>query len=285
MKTQRRHELKESDLSHALDVARTYVDEHGKRIALAIVVVGAVVIGTALSVRSQGAAIEDHWRQKDELRFDDVEIGRESLDVLANLIDTSRDEQFLLTGLIDLGQQALRLAGQVDVPPDREFNDTARDAFEQLLGRFGDNPLAVGVAHLGLATVEENLFTVDRSPSRKTNAANHLTAIIEDPALDGIPFKRMAMDRRAALDSTFTPVIFAEPPAGDPVEPRALADDAIQVIPAPFAPTSAAPDTVESKPANLDQTGDAETPTDDQAPQTDPGNAEDRDGDPPDSPQ
>lgn len=264
MKAQRRHELKENDLSHALLVARDYLDEHGKQIGLAVVVVGAVVIGTALTVRSKGAAIEDHWQRKEELRFTDVEVGRESLAALKNLIQESKDEQFLLESLIDLGQHSLRLAGDVVVPPDQKLNEEARKAFEQLLERFGDKPFASGVAHLGLATVEENAFTLDRKASRKADADRHLSVIIEDPALDGLPFKRIAMDRRAALDVTFVPVVFVEPEVEELTVPDSGTGPAELVIPAPFQSTL-------EEGAPVDLLPDADEPVESDSPDTPPG--------------
>ena len=38
MKAERRHELKENDLAHALAVAREYLDDHGARIGMYVLV-------------------------------------------------------------------------------------------------------------------------------------------------------------------------------------------------------------------------------------------------------
>ena len=72
MKAERRHELKENDLAHALEVARKYLDEHGKRIGFTVVVVVAVVAGVGLTVRSRAAAGEDMRRRRGALKFDGV---------------------------------------------------------------------------------------------------------------------------------------------------------------------------------------------------------------------
>jgi len=224
MKAERRHELKENDLAHALEVARKYLDEHGKRIGIAVVIVAAVVAATALTVRSQTAAMEDNWRRKGELSFEDPEVGRESLAALAAMVQQASDERFILAALIEQGRQALRLAQKVPAGPDPEFNERAREAFLQLRTRFGDNPLAIGIAHLGLATVAENEFVLDGDLAHKTEAMKHLAAVVDDPALDLMPFKRTAMDRMAALNETFTQVDFEypappdTPAAGEPMD-------------------------------------------------------------------
>ena len=104
-------------------------------------------------------------------------------------------------------------AQEVENPPDEEFNAMARRAFEHLLDRFPDSPLAIGRARCGLATVEENAFVLDGDLSHKERALAHLRAIIDDEALSLTPFVRIAADRIETLDETFTPVTFAPPPA------------------------------------------------------------------------
>ncbi len=211
MKAERRHELKENELAHAFSVAGAYLDENGKQIGLVVVIVGAVIAAVAFGVRSRAAAIEDVWRRKAQLQFEDLEVGRESLSELALMIQDVSDEHFVFAGLLQQGQQALRLAQQVPDPPDGELNQQAREAFEQLVERYADNPLAIGIAYTGLATVEENEFVLDGDLVHKEKAEGYLLKIIETEALNAFPFKRMAMDRRKALDDTFTMVEFEYP--------------------------------------------------------------------------
>ena len=94
MKTQRRHDLKENDLVHALQTGRDYLDQNGRRLGLAVVVVAAVIAVTALSVRSQTSANEDRWRQLGELAFDTTESGRDSIKILGDLVKEASDGQF-----------------------------------------------------------------------------------------------------------------------------------------------------------------------------------------------
>lgn len=211
MKAQRRHELRENDLAHALEVARKYLDENGKKIGFALVVAIAVIAVTGLIARSQTAATEDRWRSLSELSFQNPEVGRDSLATLHALIRDTTDERFMMSGLIRQGHESLRLALDVQVPPDRELNDSAREAFTQLRDRFSDSPLASGLARLGLATVEENSFVLDGESSHKEAARMHLDAVAGDARMDSLPFKRMAMDRLAVIDEIFTPAVFDDP--------------------------------------------------------------------------
>ena len=229
MKAERRHELKENDLAHALEVAQTYLAERGGRI---LFVVGAVVVVIAIvsiSVRSRAAALEDAWQRKRSLVFENVEEGRRSLETLDAITKDAGDPTFVLTSLIDLGTQALRLAQEVDLPPDPELNEKARKAFEQLLVQFGNNPMAFGAAHCGLATVEENAFVLDGGLAHKEQALQHLQAVTDNPAVRGLPFHRLALDRQKQLDKVFTVVRFQ--PA--PIEEGLAEGEPVTITPAP----------------------------------------------------
>ena len=233
MKRGRRHELKENDLLHALEVAREYLEKNSKQIGFTVILVAAVIVAAMLGLRSRAVASEDLWRRKNQLSFDDPEIGKESLEALVTMTQGVSDRQFVFSSLIDQGLQALRLARDVPFPPDRELNETARRAFEQLLEQFGDNPLAAGLAHNGLATVEENAFVLDEDPAHKKRAEGHLSVIIDDPALNAMPFKRVAMDRRKALDETFTTIVFDySPREQEPADQKPVPGMPIRIEPA-----------------------------------------------------
>jgi hypothetical protein len=211
MKAQRRHELRENDLAHALGVAWDYLNDNSTQILVAVIVVGAVIVAGLFSLRSRAAALEDIWQRRSQLSYESTEVGLASLDALAAMTKDVSDERFVLTSLLEQGQQALRLTQQVSAPPDPGFNDRARDAFGQMLSRFKDSPLAIGLAHTGLATVEANAFVLDGDMAHKERFERHLTAVIDDPALNGMPLQRMALDRRNAVDATFTRTEFVYP--------------------------------------------------------------------------
>jgi len=205
-----------------IETARDYVTENGTKIGVVILVAVAVVAVVSISIGTRTANIEDAWRRKGQLAFENPEDGRRSLDRLSTMLRESKDESFVLSGLMDQGLVALRLAQEVDAAPDPDLNAKARSAFESLLARFKDNPLAFGVAHTGLATVEENDFALDTEMAHKDRAKAHLQAVLDNPALSSMPFFRLASDRLERLDDVFTFVRFASPPEPQVEEPIAI---------------------------------------------------------------
>jgi hypothetical protein len=211
MKAERRHELRENDLAHALSVARDYLEQHSRQITIFAVVALALFAVVSFAMRSQVAAHEDVWRRKNSLSFDGPDKGRKAVDSLLTMVGESSDQQFVLDGLLDAGRQALRLAREVPLPPDRELNNFARRTFEELLRRFPGNPLAVGVALAGLATVAENDFLLDHAAVHKDRAEEYLTRLSTDALFNGLPFQRLALDRLKTLSE-----IHFQPPQPPP---------------------------------------------------------------------
>ncbi len=230
MKSERRHELRENDLAHAIAVVRRYLGDNGKQVATLAVAVIAVIVVVGIALGSRAATREEAWLQMNSLSFNTVEEGRQSAAALGQIIEEASDDDFVLVALMDLGRKALGLTQQVDDAPDRELNDKARKAFETLLVRFGENALAFGTACSGLATVEENEFVMDHDPVHKERARKHLADMVENPALNNMPFHRIALDRLRTLDSTFTLIRFE--PALEPEE----TEDVATATPSPVSP-------------------------------------------------
>lgn len=237
MRADRRHELKENDLAHALELAREYLDRNGKRLGIVVLAVLAVAVTVTLTMRTRAASLEDAWKQKVALTYENVEDGKQSLDKLSALLRDSSDPSFVMSALIDQGLQSLRLAQEVPLPPDGNLNDRAKSAFDQLLARFGHNPIAQGTARLGLATVAENEFAIDGSIAHKETARDQLTAVVEHPALATLPYHLLARERLEQLDDTFTVVRFSAAP---PPEPEPPAEPVVQ--PTTITPTPISPD-------------------------------------------
>ncbi len=233
MKSQRRHELRENELAHALSVVRQYLKDKGSSLGLAAVIVMAVVSVLIVAVRSRATAVERVWQDKSSLRYDNPETGRASLERLRSMVNEVSDESFILASLFDIGREALRLAQLAPVPPDPTLTTWAEQAFHDLLERFPNNPLAVGVALSGLATVEENRFVLEEDLSHKARAREYLVRIIDHELLAGMPFQRIAVDRRKSLDAVFSRVRLQYPTlpdsekvdAGKPDDPDAALVD------------------------------------------------------------
>lgn len=214
MKASRRHELKENELAHMIESAKTFFDERGKSILLVVVAAAAVIWIASFGLRSRATQHADEWARKMALEFDstDLEKGRGALQSLASLARESSDKALVLSALIDQGTFALDLASGVESPPDLGLNDQAKQAFERLLSEYRGNPLAEGIARCGLATVAENAFALDGQSAHKQTALGHLEAVRDNTdAFTGTPFMTIALERLNNLDEVFTKIDFAPP--------------------------------------------------------------------------
>lgn len=221
MKAERRHELHQNELVRVLEQSRDFFNTYGKYIAGGIIVVALAYAGVRMLQRSRQSTLDEAWRQKEQLVFTgDVTAAKESLEKLARLTRESSDESFVLMGLIDQGTIALRKSAEAATPPDRELNQVARAAFEELLRRFPNNPLALGVGHCGLATVEANEFVLDGDVAHKDRARRHLETVQSTELLNGTPYQTRAIEQLARLDKVFTPVVFAPPLPPEPPTPQ-----------------------------------------------------------------
>jgi hypothetical protein len=212
MKAERRHELKENDLVHFLSTTMEAAKQRGQTIGIIVVGIAAVAVAGTWAMSSRTQASVDAWASKANLTFPNPQEGLLSLESLVSLRRASSDETFVLTCLVDQGAIALDLAGQASPAPDPKLNAMAKDAFNELLSRFGNQLVAAGVGHSGMATAAENDFAIDHDPSHKEVARRHLKAITENAAMfSGTPFMDNALARLNNLDRVFTPVTFAPP--------------------------------------------------------------------------
>ncbi len=213
MKTERRHELKENDLAHFLSTTMEAAKQRGQTIVVIVVGIAAVVVVGTWTMSSRSQANVDAWASKRNLTYPNPQDGRLALENLALLRRGSSDKTFVLDCLTDQGAIALDLANRASPAPDPQLNELAKDAFEELLELFGNQLVAAGVGHSGMASVAENEFALDRNPAHKEEARRHLKKITENVALfSGTPFMDNALSRLNDLDRVFTPVTF-EPPA------------------------------------------------------------------------
>jgi hypothetical protein len=261
MKAQRRHELRENDLVHYLKETKNYLDEHGSKIVVGIIVVAVVVSVGLWVVRSRSRALGEAYISMSALTFPDLDQGKQSLESLTTLTSTTSDHQFLLSALIEQGRAALDLASKGKPAPDREMNEKAKEAFDRLLREFKEDPIAVGVAHLGLATAAGNDFVLDGNPAHKETARRHLEQVRDSQLLTGLPFQTFALARLNNLSETFRTVEFAPPLPKPEAEGEAPAEpgEGTGEASAPAAPgvageRSAGPDAASALPETLPET-------------------------------
>jgi hypothetical protein len=270
MKAERRHELKENDLVHALESGREYVRKNGQRIGLYVVGMVAVVAIVVLIANARTRGVLDAYAQMGELKFETPESAKTDLKTLDAIIAGSSDRSFQLTGMIRKAEIAMLMASDAGATPDRELLEIAKTSYRDLLAKFPGEPVAIGVAHLGLATIAENEFVLDpnHSPSHREEARSHLQAIKDNAALSTLPVYRVANDRLAALDQTFTVVKFAPAPPppmlAAPDAPPAEAPPAGSTESIEIAPPAAVPGEQPPAPAGEEPAQDepAATPPD-----------------------
>lgn len=211
-------------MAHVLEAGRAYFQTNGRQIGMIAGAAILVIVVATFVMRSRAVAHEDAWRRKSQLVFEKEkpDVSRQSLESLLALSRQTSDPGFALSGLIDAAIQALRLAQQAPTPPDRELNEKARIALEELHSRFPDNPLAKGVALCGLATVEENSYVLDGDAEHKRRAQQYLQEVVDNKSLETMPFHLVARDRLAVLDKTLSHIRFdPTPPPPDFAPPTA----------------------------------------------------------------
>ena len=228
MKTHRRQELKENELAHFLQEWGNYVRTNGSRVVLGAAVVGVVVFLAWSILQSKQQTSAMVWQRLNALPLGDYDGMKESLSELRLLADDASSETLGLTVLSKWAEVALRLVSLA--PNDFEksqHNEEAASALERLIDRFPDNPLAIGTASCGLATVEENRFVFTGDLAGRDKAKAHLERVRDEPRLNGTPFMTQALDRLNRLDDIFVTVTFAPPPPPETGPPAPEGGEAV----------------------------------------------------------
>ncbi|MGB0716941.1 MAG: hypothetical protein ACPGXK_13750 [Phycisphaerae bacterium] len=219
MKSERRHELQESDLVHALESGKAVFEEHGKTIGIVVLVAAALVVVTNVVSGAREADSTRQFQQLSLLAFNTEEEKSESFQKLMALSQEASTDSLAVRTLSLRGARALESATE-NASVNQEMNELARESFSRLLKQHGSNPVAEGIARLGIATCEENAFVLDGDASHKTLALENIEAIIANEKMHTLPFYAMALERKEKIDQTFSTVEFV--PA--PVEETAEAD-------------------------------------------------------------
>lgn len=275
MKTARRQELKTNDLAQSLEDFREFLRNHGSYVVGAVVVVALVVLAYVYNTRSTQQATRDATQQMRSLPFDTDDNVRDSVKKLADLAADTKDDALVLESLRRRAQISMsRAHAAEDGTPSAEFLDLAMDAYQQILDRFGSNPVDFGMALFGLATIEEDRFVLDNDPAHKENVRGYLERVRDNEPLTGTPFQTVALERINALDRTFVTVAMnvgiVAPPIGPPLlgqgpatTPGAASPPPTDtlgaagkqtVVPAPIESPPDTPETVAAQPAKAPPT-------------------------------
>ncbi|MHC5111055.1 MAG: hypothetical protein ACYTHJ_14380 [Planctomycetota bacterium] len=222
MKSERRHELQESDLIHALESSKAYLQDHGKSLGLIALAAVALVVVTNVVLSSRRADAENRWRELSLLAFDTNEKALDSFDTLERLSMEAGSDALAIRALTLRGGKALEATTET-ATPDLKMNEIAKDSFNKLLARYPKNSIASSIARLGMATCAENEFASDGNDSHKAVALEHLNKILNDSSMHTLPAYQAALERKEKIDDVFTTVVFA-PPAPKTEEPPPVID-------------------------------------------------------------
>ena len=199
MKSERRHQLKSSELAVMLEQAKVYAAENWTKIASLVVLV-IVLIAVGLYIRhSRRQEVAQNWQQMFAVLNRDASGGKVDLEQIA--LQSSDKNLAAITWKV-LGNQYLN---QWLLAEDIQRDDLARQArqaYMRILDQYQDNTLAVVDAYIGLAVLAENL-------GQWSAARDHYQKIISDPRFTGTMFAAMAQSRLASLDQWQEPVVFA----------------------------------------------------------------------------
>lgn len=217
MKSHRRQELRTNELAQTIEQAKQFFEKNGNYVVGGLVVIAVIALGYVYVQRSAQQQLADARRQMTTLPLDTDEDVRESISTLKVLVSENDDPQFERQALRRQAYMAMSRAGAAeDGTPSREFLEMAQEAFQSLLERHGEKPLDAGAALMGLATVEEDLFVLDRDPAHKEKAREYLERIANDASFNGTPYQTIALERLNTLDETFIQVALVDAPAGPP---------------------------------------------------------------------
>jgi hypothetical protein len=246
MKADRRHELKENELAHYLTEARNWLDRNSQYVTWGLVGLLAVIIVVGFTSRSRGKALSGLWQERQALDFGSAEAARGSIRQLIVLSGKTKDDAFAVETLKEAANRAMLRVVDENGAVDKEFNDLARSAANELLAHATGAPLVFAFAHCTLARAEANAFLLDQDPQHQERARTHLNAVLENTALRNTPFQKLAADQLNQLGEDFQVIAFA-PPA-EPMKVKGASgtvtvdsDQPIQVRNLPKAPIDITP--------------------------------------------
>lgn len=261
MKSERRHELQESELVHALESGKAVFEEHGKTIGIVVLAAVALIVVMNVVSSAREADATERFQRLSMLAFNTPEEKTESFQKLMALSQEASTQSLAIRTLSMRGSQALRSATEGE-NVDRNMNEVARESFARLLNAHGSNTVAAGIARLGIATCEENAFVLDGDTAHKEVAREHLEAIINNEQMHTLPFYALALERKESLDHVFSSVAFDPAPAEEEGSADAGTGGAIQpVVISPDGQPGDSPikvETIEAVPVETKPVGEPE---------------------------
>lgn len=199
MKAERRHELEHNTLDNELAKTISFFRKHGNTIFWCIII--AAVLFMAVTFFQQRANRRHHAAEFEfEAALRDLSLTAEDRRArLEALTEQSTDRRIAAMASITLGDQELRevMLGRSLVPPTQAMGQAA-EHYQRVVDRFRDFPILLAKAHVGLATVSENLTAFGR-PAEFAQARQHYEAALAIEGAAGTPATDLAAQRMLSL--------------------------------------------------------------------------------------
>ena len=148
---------------------------------------------------------------------------------LQALTEQDSDRQIAALASVTLGDMSLRrvMSGRSSLPP-AEAMLQAANQYQRVVDNFGDFPILLARAYVGLATVSENLTAFGR-PGEFANARRHYEAALAVEGAAGTPATDLAAQRMLSLPDLRKKAHMAPPTTQPSLAPpeRAIVPDLV----------------------------------------------------------
>lgn len=206
MKSRRRHELQDNVLRKELGMAVEFFRKYGTYI-----VWGGVVAALVLLVATYSVSKSRDRRRKIHATYERAMTDRtltidERLSDLKALAEQDTNRDIAALACLRVGDQSASLlvtAGSSTLRIERKgYRDQAETYYRKAIAGFGDRPVIVGRAHLGLALLAESWRDFD-------TAEAEYQMVLAAPELRGGPLAAAATKGLETLDELRLPVVMA----------------------------------------------------------------------------
>jgi predicted O-methyltransferase YrrM len=240
MKRERRVELRENELAESLQDMWVFLRKHGAYIAGGAVVLAVIFAATSYVADQRRAAVAEKRAEINRIstEYQKDQQGDKALDALKKVAAEAKDPEVVKDALRMRGRLAESLALKNAGGPDVALLDQAREAYTQLLDRFGpESMLEAGSALTMLAKLEGDYFVLDGNPPHKETARRYWERLKDEARFKGTPYQSEALVKLNEIDAIFKPVTMVDaPPPPPPVTTAPATQPATTVPPAPTPP-------------------------------------------------
>jgi tetratricopeptide (TPR) repeat protein len=210
MRAERRQELRTNELAQQLDQAGEYIKQNAPMLT-AVVVIAAVIVGGVF------------WylgRERSQLMAGWAALSQRNppadapppVDVYKSVADDNLDPTLTVQAWLRVGESALaemmksRNPGAPGPPPaNRNWAQTAEEAFNQVLNRSPKDAGAMGEALIGLGILAENKGDTEK-------ARQYYRKVMDDSRFADSPLKQQASFRIEHMKDWSASVVFPAPP-------------------------------------------------------------------------